>query len=255
MYAKERGTEKNICEFNKDVNTSGGYLYTNDKIISAALATERQTKEIINFLQKYFDQNIHILDVGCGDGTYTFELFKRFKPKKITAFDTAENAIMIAKENNTYGKSVSFEVLDIYKASAKLNKNYDVAIIRGVLHHLYDPQAAIKEISQISDFIIVLEPNGYNPLLKLIEKISAYHIIHEERSFFPPVLNSWFTHFKYKIIEQKFFGIIPYFFPARIAYLLNYIERYFESIPLLNNLFCGTNIVLFSRQLFKKYRN
>jgi len=247
MRIKKSDSEKNIREFNKDINNAGGYLYTNDRIISATLATERQTKEIINFLNKYLNKNIHILDVGCGDGTYTFELFKRFKPKKITAFDITKNAIKRAREKNIYEKFIFFKVLDIYKASVKLNKKYDVAVIRGVLHHLNNPQDAIKEISKIADAVILLEPNGYNPLLKLIENFSPYHVAHDEKSFFPHVLNSWFTYHKYKIVEQKFFGIIPYFFPAKIAYLLNYIERYFESIPFFNRLFCGTNIVLFSR--------
>ena len=39
--------------------------------------------------------------------------------------------------------------------------------------------------------MFVIEPNGYNPVLKVLEKVSRYHIEHEERSFFPATLHAW----------------------------------------------------------------
>jgi hypothetical protein len=47
----------------------------------------------------------------------------------------------------------------------------------------YQIEKAIQIICNIADEIIVAEPNGYNPVLKIMEKVSPYHIQHEEKSY------------------------------------------------------------------------
>jgi ubiquinone/menaquinone biosynthesis C-methylase UbiE len=124
---------------------------------------------------------------------------------------------------------------------------FDVAVIRGVLHHLYYPEDAIKKISKIADNVLVLEPSGYNPIVKIIEKTSPYHIAHQERSYWPPTLNKWFKNAGYKVLRQKYFGIVPYFCNEKLAKMLKIVEPFFELIPLIK-IYGGTNIILYTKK-------
>lgn len=244
MKLKKR---ENIGFFNNDISDIGSYVYSNRNIYSALIATERQSYEIVRIINKYFGSNIKILDIGCGDGSFTFDLYRTVKPKQITGFDLAKNAINIARKK-IKNKSVVFKICDIYDIDKKFGKEkYDLAIARGVLHHIHNPEIAIKNISKVVSKIIVLEPNGYCSMLKVIEKISKYHIEHEEKSYFPPLLNKWFIKQGFEVTEQKFVGLVPYFFPEKIARILKKIEPFIENIPVISKFCVGTNVVFFEK--------
>jgi ubiquinone/menaquinone biosynthesis C-methylase UbiE len=243
--------EKNVQAFNADIKNRGGYQYTNFGKYSAYIATKRQTKEIIKFLKKYAGKSPTILDVGCGDGVFTLEIYNLTKPKKIIGFDRAYSAINVASKSIKHKErnAISFQVGDVYEAHKLFKKDsFDIIVIRGVLHHLYQPQEAIKSLSLLSKKIIVLEPNGFNPLLKVIEKISPYHRKHEEKSYYPPKLNRWFINNGFIVKEQLFFSIVPYFCPEIIAKLLKSVERFIEKLPILHIFICGTNIIYYERK-------
>lgn len=240
--------EKNINVFNRDVSKNKGYLYTNDELYSAKLATTKQTEEFTRLINKHFPENLKIIDIGCGDGKHTLELFKNISAKSIVGIDPAKEAIKIAKSrvSKKYKGKVTFRVGNIYEVSKLFKKGqFDLAIIRGVLHHLYEPKKAIESISKVFPNVIVNEANGYNPILKVIEKVSPYHIEHEEKSYWPPSLNNWFTNRGYKIIEEKYSGIVPYFCPDSFAKLLKSTEPFFENLPIVNRLYCACNYIVY----------
>ena len=242
--------EKNIQIFDKDVRVTGGYLYTNPNKVSSVIATKRQTDEMIKVVKKHLQGKLKILDIGCGDGIYTMELYKKLKPAIIVGIDPAADAIKAAKKRITERshKEIQFKVDDIYYLADHYKENtFDLVVIRGVLHHLYDPKKAIKQINKISNNILVLEPNGYNPILKVIEKVSPYHRLHEEKSYWPPQLNTWFKKYGFGIVDQRFFSIVPYFTSDSIARFLKKIEPFFERIPFISKYYCGTNLILYSK--------
>jgi ubiquinone/menaquinone biosynthesis C-methylase UbiE len=246
-----RQKEKNIQQFNADIKAGGRYQYTNFDKFSAYVATKRQTDELIGFIKQYNPSVKSILDVGCGDGTFTFEIFELVKPKKIVGFDSAKSAIRVANKTvkKIDKKKITFLTCNVYNTNKEFKKNsFELIVIRGVLHHLYNPEEAIQSLSHISNNIIVLEPNGYNPILKIIEKVSPYHRKHEERSYYPPLMNTWFTKNGYKIKRQIFFSIVPYFCPEIVAKMLKLIEPFIESIPLIKRYFAGTNLIYYQRK-------
>jgi methylase of polypeptide subunit release factors len=85
---------KNI--FNVDVEENQGYRYTTNASLSSILANRRLTDITLESLQVK-DKNV--LDIGCGDGAYTFEIDSRGRPKLIIAGDVADQAIKIARNN------------------------------------------------------------------------------------------------------------------------------------------------------------
>lgn len=232
--------------YSTDVEKTGGYLYTNKEIYSAVIATQKQTDEMVHLMKSLITPDTTILDIGCGDGVYTIELFNQLHPKKIIGFDMVKEAIRVAKqkhEKKTKGK-VTFEVSNVYTMSDQFKKQkLTVGVLRGVLHHLENPRRAIQEISKTLDSVVVLEPNGYNPILKIIEKTSPYHVAHGEKSYFPPLLDKLFAEAGFGVLQKKYFSIVPYFFPTWITKILKKIEPFFENIPLINRIYCGAILI------------
>lgn len=239
-----------ISAFDADIKKNGRYQYANFEQYSIYIATKRQSEEISSLLKQHTNKNSIILDVGCGDGTFTFELFKEVNSKKIVGFDIAKEAIKVAQKSVPAKdkKRIIFQEGSIYDADKMFKKNsFDIIVVRGVLHHLENPQQGIKSLSSLAKKIIVLEPNGYNPILKLIERFSPYHREHEEKSYWPPTLNKWFINNGYTVKTQDFFSIIPYFCPTPIAKALKKIQPLMERLPVIKLFYCGTNLIYYEK--------
>lgn len=242
--------EKNISIFNKDVQTNSGYIYTCDNLYSARIATRKQTIELVKLILRHFPKKLTIVDIGCGDGKHTLELLSALPQSSIVGIDPAEDAIKLAKKRiqKKGGKKISFIVGNIYDVDKLFKtKSFDLAIIRGVLHHLYEPIFAIKKISRVFPNVIIVEANGYNPILKVIERVSPYHREHEEKSYWPPLLSEWFRKQGYKLMSEKYAGIVPYFCPTTLAKALKLLEPLFENIPILNRLYCACNYIFYKK--------
>ncbi len=230
--------ERNVKAFDADVSTNQGYLYTNTTKLSSFLSNQRISKEIIQGLD-VADKTI--LDVGCGDGTYTLELLAS-RPCKVVGFDASQSGIEVALVNKSQlalelQPKIDFIHADIYQFVPQ--EYFDVVVVRGLIHHLYEPEQAIAQISRWGKEIIVVEPNGYNPVLKLIEKLSSYHRQHEEKSYCPHTLKRWFQQQGTEIVEESYIGLVPFFCPEALAKVLKKMEPWVESIPLLRNFACG----------------
>lgn len=247
---KKRIIEKNVDQFNKDVKSLGAYAYTNQNIYSAITAGKKQSEGILKAVRSQVKKPRKIIDIGSGDGTYTFELFKELRPKEIVGFDFAKEAVEIANKRikrKDKGK-IKFVESSIYDVNKKIKSKFDVAVVRGVLHHLYNPQRGIAAICKLADIVVVAEPNGFSPLMKIMEKVSSYHRRHEEKSYWPPTLNSWFEKNGFKVKEQRFFGPVPFFFPETPARMIKAIEPFIENIPYLNRIYCATNLIIYEKQ-------
>lgn len=172
--------EKNIETFRSDILANGTYQYSNTRKLSSRLSGKRTSNIIHQMLGCV--KGKRIIDIGCGDGIFTRELIA-LNPQFITGIDPNEAAIAVAKESVANIENIEFNVMGAYQIPPI--KKYDIAIIRGVLHHLDQVEKAINIICNIAEVIVVAEPNGFNPVLKIMEKVSPYHILHEEKSYSP----------------------------------------------------------------------
>jgi SAM-dependent methyltransferase len=238
--------ETNVQTFNRDTAAHGGYVYSMVERWSSQYSTGRQTDFLIELLNRHFSGTVRIVDIGCGDGTYTMDLAERFAPASVRGIDPAHNAISAASARvpDHLKTSVSFEAGNIYDVQ---QKGETVAVARGVLHHLDRPQEAIAQLCSQFSHVIALEPNGYNPAMKLIEKVSPYHRAHDEKSYWPPALNRWFAKQGFSLVEQRFFCLVPYFCPTPLAKMLHGAENAIESLPVAREIFCSTNLVLYRK--------
>jgi len=247
MRGAETIKKRNIKKFDNDVKSSGSYNYTQSIKMSAKISNARISSEIamaINF------KEMRVLDLGCGDGAYTVE-YALCGALSVLGLDPAKRAVQAAISRSRamgLAERVKFKVGDIYHLNTiSLNESFDVIVLRGVLHHLEDPELAIKTLSDFNGYIILLEPNGLNPILKILEKVSRYHIEHEEQSFSPKTICNWLKKYDFSIYRKKLLNCVPMFCPDWIAYCAYFFGPVVERLPVIRELGCGQVIIVAHR--------
>lgn len=227
--------KKNVAEFDKDVIKNKGFVYTTNLKYSSIVSNKRISDEVRLNIQPGVRT---IFDAGCGDGTYTQEIRNNFPQAKILAADPSSEAINIAQAKYP---EIDFFVIDLEdeEAFGEGKIFFDVTVIRGVLHHMNNPFKGIQNISKATEKIIIVEPNGNNPILKLIEKTSKYHIEHEEQSFSSGTLRRWCLDSGFKNIKITYIGLVPFFFPTLLSRIIYFFQPLVEKIPMINKYFCA----------------
>lgn len=231
-----------VDAFDRDATHNRGYLYTTNARLSSELANRRLTDAALaaaDFTGK------RILDVGCGDGTYTIDLFEGGRPASMYGFDPAREAIAVARQKIA-GRPVAFAAHDAYAVPLP-DRSFDIAHLRGVLHHLDRPVDVLREAFRLAPVLIVLEPNGYNPVLKCIEKLSRYHREHGEKSYAPAALDRWVRELGGHVRARGFVGLVPFFCPDGLARVLKSIEPVLERTPGLKAAGCAVYVQVAER--------
>lgn len=109
-----------------------------------------------------------VLDVGCGDGYYSFLCEQR--GAKVTAIDTgAHSTFVMAKwgidlrENSAFytakkllGSKVVFHDMDVMDAE-ELKTKFDLVLFMGVFYHLRSPVKALSLMGNITKGSIIVE--------------------------------------------------------------------------------------------------
>ena len=233
----------NVQRFDADVLECGSYAYTQEHL-SARTANARISQSVA---QSFDFTGKSVLDLGCGDGAYTVE-FAALGVREIVGVDPAAVAIEAGtKRARSLGldKIVRFEVGNIYEPETYLaGKHYDCIVLRGILHHLPDPARAIAALASFDGTVIVVEPNGNNPVLKLIERFSQYHIEHEERSFSPSLIGKWLDAADFQVEQCSLINMVPFFCPDWMVPPLQVAETAVERIPLVRDIACGQSVIL-----------
>jgi 2-polyprenyl-3-methyl-5-hydroxy-6-metoxy-1,4-benzoquinol methylase len=223
-----------VSRFEADVAEQGGYLYSTTDQLSCLMSNGRMSEAILAFAKP---AGRRVIDIGCGDGIYSLELLDA-GASEVLGVDAAEQAVQSARQRCAERPNARFETVDIYDLAVE-DGPFDVAVVRGMLHHLYDAPRAIERICSVAREVVVCEPNGYNPVLKVIEKVSPYHVAHEEKSYAPRSLDRWFEACGAQVEERDFIGLVPIFCPDGFARLCKTVEPWVEGLPGLRQLACA----------------
>jgi len=234
---------KKAAAFDKDVIDLGGYLYSTNPQLSSQLAHGRISEAVLEIVD--FSET-KVLDIGCGDGVFTLEVFDRGKPKLLHGIDLAQKALNIAKSKSA-DRNINYAVNSAYCLPYP-DDSFDIAHLRAVLHHMDYPDLAIKEALRVAKTIVVAEPNGNNIGVKLFEKLSAYHRNHQEKSYYSYQFHNWVKKAGCEIRDKAFVGLVPTFCPDWIARLAKLFEPILERIPILRTFGCSIYIFTASKE-------
>lgn len=220
--------------FERDIALSGRFLYTGDRL-SSRLANARITEAVL--AAAVFDR-ARVIDIGCGDGTYSVELADLGHPALVHGVDPAGAAINVARERAVSDTRVSFEVGSAF-ALPHATDAFDVAVFRGVLHHVERPLDALGEALRVAPTAVVVEPNGLNPGLKVLERWSRYHVEHGERSHPRRRLDGWVATLGASVVRRQWVGFVPMFSPNWYARAAKRVEPVLERVPLVRAVACA----------------
>ncbi len=118
---------------------------------------------VARLVQKYYEDNGSIIDIGCGLGYTLANINKKMVNANLTAVDIDSNCL------DATGKRVKLrEKLQINSINdlKKINKQYNTVILSHVLEHTIDPINTIKvllEITQPGGVLILAVPNPVRP--------------------------------------------------------------------------------------------
>jgi ubiquinone/menaquinone biosynthesis C-methylase UbiE len=228
---------KEFEAFDRDVAQRGGYVYVTNNRLSSRLATDRQVELILGLARL---DGRKALDVGCGDGTFSVRYWDMGHPARLVGIDPADKAVAVA-DRRKGDRPVEFMV----GTGASLpyaNGEFEVAILQGVLHHTNNPAGTIREVLRVAPEIVVVEPNGYSPVLKALERLSGYHRAHHERSYTSRTLDRWVREAGGEVVERRFAILVPYFCPDWLARALKAVEPIVEALPVVRRLACAVYV-------------
>lgn len=230
--------------FNRDVALNDGYRYTTNASLSSTMANQRLTDATLAMVTL---RGKRVLDMGCGDGTYSLQLLERGGAAEVVGVDPAASAIDAARR--AAGSSAARFEVERADALPYAPDSFDVAHLRGVLHHMDNPQAALGEALRVAREVVVIEPNGFNPVLKVIERTSRYHREHHERSYSPLRIDSWLTSLGGRVHSRAFVGLVPFFCPDLLARGLKRVEGLVEGTPVVRQLACAVYVCTVGRRV------
>ena len=230
--------------FTADVHEFGGYQYTRGDRLSHVLANRRFSDMIAGAADF---SGMNVADIGCGDGTFTLELARRTRAASIVGVDPSAPAIAVASAAAAAEPRVTFRLGTASDIAAE-GRRFDIAVYRGVIHHVEQPALEIATAFRIAPLVIFLEPNGLNPVVKVIEKLSSYHRRHGERSYSPQRLRSWIEDGGGFVVSLDRFGLVPFFSPDWLASGARRLEPFVEKLPLIPALVCGQVLITARRR-------
>ena len=232
------GSRSGIEPFDVDAAGGAGYQYTTANRFSTrhVLARHQQLILAVGRLE-----GRALIDIGCGDGFSTMRFWDVAHPSRMAGVDPAPNAIKVAAQKKG-ARPIEFRVLDGARVPFD-DRSFDVAIVQGVLHHSDDPAATIREALRVAEEIVILEPNGLNPGLKLLEKVSSYHREHNERSYTRRRLRGWVEKAGARVVDEKFAIFVPIFSPDWLARGMRALEPVVESVPGLRAAGCSVYVL------------
>lgn len=109
-----------------NVDFFGYKINVNKNVLIPRFETEELVSKTINYIKKFFNNKINILDIGTGSGCISITLKKELSDVNITAVDISESALKLAKQNALENNcDIQFIQSDLFQ---NVHGKYDVII-------------------------------------------------------------------------------------------------------------------------------
>jgi SAM-dependent methyltransferase len=186
------------------------------------------------------DASSHVLDLGCGDGAFSNQVLAQHF-HAVDGFDLSEAGINRAR-NEAPKPTMRFEVCDIPTLDFGKLPRYDGAFLIGILHHIKaSTPAVVRSLRDVTDRVVVWEPNGNNLVRRLLEFTPSYRRA-GEASFTTKGLQRVFHQAGFRTVVWRRASVFPAMLtPKWFFKLFSPVEPWIESTPVLRAL-CGINL-------------
>lgn len=154
-------------------------------------------------------EGAEILEVGCGAGFAAAYLQGRYGT--FLGLDYSERLIDCARAKNGR-EGVEFLAVDIFDFQPR--EQFDAVFMIGVLHHLEDPAAAVRQIAQWirpGGWFIANEPLRGNPVIswaRRMRKATDDHYSTEQKELSALELQSWMSSAGLQRTKLRFQGVL-----------------------------------------------
>lgn len=189
------------------------------------------------------DATASVLELGCGDGEFAVEVLGR-RYRHVVALEKSRTAVERAAARPSAG-NVRFHAADVTAHEYKPGDRWDGAFLIGFLHHIKrETPAVVARLSRVAPRVIVMEPNGNNPVRKLLEQLPSYREGGED-SFRLDELVGIFARAGYRFRERTAINLFPPFMPDALFPAVRAIERVVEATSALHGL-CSSYVLGFT---------
>ena len=204
---------------------------------------------------RLFDKTINdveapnILIAGCGTGQHSIGTASKIKNAKVLAVDLSLSSLAYAKRKT---EELGFQNLDYMQADildlGKLDRKFDIIESSGVLHHLDEPMAGWRSLTDCLELGGLMKIGLYSELarqhiVRMREEINQSGIGSSDvamRSFRSDVINSSEEHHKRVRSAKDFYSL------SELRDLLFHVQEHRFTIPQLKDClseldlkFCG----------------
>lgn len=109
-----------------DVDFYGNIIKVNKNVLIPRRETEELVEKTVNYIKKYLNTEIDILDIGTGSGCIPITLKKLLPNSNITGADISEEALEVATSNASFNNTqVTFIESDVF---TNITSKYDCII-------------------------------------------------------------------------------------------------------------------------------
>lgn len=150
------------------VDFYGNKINVDENVLIPRYETELLVEKTINYIKKYFNHSINILDIGTGSGAISVALSNNIECN-IDACDISENALKVAKSNDKRNK-INFIKSDLFE---NINNKYDV-IISNPPYIGYDEEIMDSVKKYEPHLALYADDNGLYYYKKILEDASDY---------------------------------------------------------------------------------
>ncbi len=199
------------------------------------LRAERRANLIVNLGK--FTQSDHLLELGCGTGTFTKKIYNKTNAQ-ITPVDISPELLVIARNKLP---EIDFMIADAMNLPFS-NEKFTGVYGSSVLHHL-DIKKALVEIFRVlkkNGKIVFAEPNMINPQIFIQKNVPFIKKLMGESPDEKAIIR-WKLFKQMKSIGFKNIKIFPYDFlhpvtPKKLVKQIDYLGRTLERIPIIKEI-------------------
>ncbi len=153
-----------------EVDFFDNIIKVNKDVLIPRFETELLVEKTINYINKYFNKETSILDIGTGSGCIAITLSKKTN-SKVTAIDISDKALEVAKTNSKLNNTnINFIKSDIF---SNIKDKYDI-IISNPPYIRYDEEIMDIVKNNEPHLALYADNNGLYYYEKILKECSKY---------------------------------------------------------------------------------